>query len=552
MEEEVKFVILIVLDGWGIAPPGPGNAISLANTINMNKLWRSYPHTQLLAFGEAVGLPSQEAGNTETGHLNLGAGKIVYQDLERINMSIADGSFFTNKTLLSAIEHAKSNNSNLHIMGLLGGGNVHSSSQHLHALIHMASVNKMDRLFLHLFTDGRDSPPTAANSYIQQLNAVLKKEKVGKIASVMGRYWGMDRDHRWDRTQKAYEALTMGIGKITTDIVKEIDNNYSQGITDEFIEPTLIADENGKPTVVKDNDAVIFFNYRIDRPRQLTHAFVATNFKSEPKEDFDPYKIKYEKTHLEKETAPVNEDLFQRKNVLKNLVFVTMTKYSNTLVEEGAAPAFPPDIINMPLGRVVSLAGKRQLRLTESEKERFVTFYFNGLRESPFEGEEKTIVPSQKVPTYDQKPEMSAEEITQTLINRLSAGDLSFILVNFPNADMLGHTGNIGPAVKGIEKVDECIGRIANYVLAYNGAMLITADHGNAEEMINQKTGEIGTEHSTYPVPFICITKKFLGKNITLPTGILADVAPTVLSMLGITVPETMTGRNLLRDINVR
>lgn len=546
-----KFVLLVVLDGWGLAQPGPGNAITQANTVNMDRFWVSYPHTQLAASGEAVGLPHGEAGSTETGHLNLGAGRIVYQDLARINMSIADGTFFENKSFLAAIEHARKNNSKLHLMGLVGAGGVHSNVEHLYALVQLTRRLQLKNVFLHLFTDGRDSPPTAARGYIEKIREVINKEGVGQIASIMGRYWAMDRDGRWDRTAKAYFALTQGQGQLVKAPEEAIEASYQQGKTDEFIEPSLISNAQGQPlALIQDNDAVVFFNFRIDRPRQLTAAFIVQEFTEESLVlEFDPYLEKYEKTHLLERIKP-RQKVFDRGRALENLHFVTMTQYSKSLVAAGAKVAISPQTVDIPLGRVISEANLKQLRMAESEKERFVTFYFNGQKESPFAGEERIIVPSPQVPTYDQKPEMAARETTNTLLSKLrNAETYSFILVNFANPDMVGHTGNIGPAVKACEVVDESIGKIANFTLAYGGALLITADHGNVEEMINAQTGKIDTEHSLNPVPFIALSKDFLGKSQTLPAGILADVAPTVLGLLGLKPPATMTGRNLLAKL---
>lgn len=546
-----KFVCLAVLDGWGIAAPGPGNAVELANTVNMDKFWASYPHTQLAASGEAVGLPRGEAGNTDTGHLNLGAGRVVYQDLARINMSIADGSFSKNPVLLAAIEHARKNNSSLHYIGLIGAGGVHSNQEHLYALIRLASTNSFNNVFLHLFTDGRDSPPTSAKTYIHSIREVIKREGVGQIASLMGRYWAMDRDLRWDRTAKAYFALTKGQGLLVKTPEEAIDISYSQGKTDEFIEPSLITKADGTPiSLIKENDAVVFFNFRIDRPRQLSRAFIFEDFsKANAPGEFDPYLVKYFKTHLAQ--LPTSQKPFERGGRLNNLFFVTMTEYSRPLSQNGAKVAFPPEIIDMPLGRVIAEAQKKQLRMSESEKERFVTFYFNGQQEAPFEGEDRYIVPSPKVATYDLKPEMSARELTEALLDRLRGGDpeYSFILVNFANPDMVGHTGSIGPTVRACEVVDECLGKIANLVLAYDGTLLITADHGNAEEMIDSHTGAIETEHSVNPVPFIALSKSFLGHAQDLPGGVLADVAPTIISLLGMAQPSSMIGKNLLESL---
>lgn len=555
LSPSTKFVILAVLDGWGLAARGASNAISQANTVNMNRFWVSYPHTQLQASGESVGLPRGEDGNTETGHLNLGAGRIVYQDLARINISIADGSFFANPVLTGAIEHARKNNSSLHLMGLVGSGGVHSNIEHLFALIQLCARLKFTKVFLHLFTDGRDSPPTAAMTYVNQIREVIRKEGVGQIASIMGRYWAMDRDLRWERTAKAYFALTQGKGVLSQSAEEAIESSYNTGVTDEFIEPTLFVDGGKVPiSTIKDNDAVIFFNFRIDRPRQLSRAFVFKDFDASGpvKWDFDPYAIKYKKTHLEQQpvinnvASPMTTKPFERGPALNNLYFVTMTEYGKPLVVQGAKVAFPPETVEMPLGRVISSSSMRQLRIAESEKERFVTFYFNGQQEIAFQGEERLIIPSPKVPLYDQKPEMSAREITDAILSRLKSDSYRFALINFANADMVAHTGNIGATAMACEVVDECIGRLANFVLGYDGTLLITADHGNAEEMIDPQTGQIETEHSTNPVPFIAISKNYLGRPATLQSGILADVAPTVASLLGVEVPTSMTGRNLL------
>lgn len=542
-----KFVILTILDGWGISAPSAGNAISLANCININRYTASYPHTQLQASGEAVGLPRGEAGNTETGHLNLGAGRIVYQDLARINMSIADGTFFTNPVLLGAIEHAKKNNSNLHLMGLVGAGGVHSNLEHLIALIQLCSKNKFNKVYLHLFTDGRDSPPTAAKIYIDKIKEITKRENVGKIASIMGRYWAMDRDFRWERTAKAYLALTNAEANLVKTPEEAIEFSYSNGKTDEFIDPALICDDKGVPlTKITNNDAVVFFNFRIDRPRQLSRCFVFEDFTKASKNwSFDPFLVKYKKSHLV--NVPTKEEMpFSRPLKLSNLYFATMTQYEKVLIDEGAVVAFTPEVVDMPLGRIISENGFKQLRAAESEKERFVTFYFNGQQEIAFDLEERLIIPSPKVATYDLKPEMSAIYLTDEVLNKLkNNSDYKFILVNFANPDMVGHTGNIGAAVKACEITDECIARLANFALAYDGSLIITSDHGNVEEMIDNQSGQIETEHSSNPVPLIIISKDFLGKSETLSSGILADVAPTVLGLLKLPIPSQMTGRNL-------
>lgn len=546
-------VILVVLDGWGIATARYDNAITSAKTPNFRRLWASYPHTQLGASGESVGLPRGEVGNTETGHLNLGAGRIVYQDLARINMSIADGSIFDNQTLINAIDHANKFNSNLHLMGLIGAGGVHSNIEHLFALIEMAKKKNFTRLFLHLFTDGRDSPPTAAKIYIDQVQKVIDKEQVGQIATIMGRYWAMDRDRRWDRTQKAYVALTQGEGHKVKTAQEAIDMSYQAGKTDEFIEPSVISKADGTPVAtIKNDDSVIFYNFRIDRPRQLTKAFAIQDFSKASEDDgFDPYTVKYSKKHTtvkaDSQAAP-----FKREVALDNLYFVTMTEYSKLITQAGAHVAFPPEEVKMSLGKIVAEQGWRQLRVSESEKERFVTYYFSGLQEMPFVGEERLIISSPKVATYDLKPEMSAVEMTDALLNKIwNVNPYKFILINFANADMVGHTGNLPAAIKACETIDICLGKIMSFVSAKNITMLVTADHGNAEEMINSSTGQPDTEHSNSPVPFIAVNQHLQGNPTMLRTGILADVAPTVLRLLGVSTPSSMLGRNLLEELKI-
>jgi 2,3-bisphosphoglycerate-independent phosphoglycerate mutase len=546
-----NFVLLCVLDGWGMAAPSAGNAITLGSNTNMDRFWASYPHTLLEASGESVGLPRSEPGNTETGHLNLGAGRIVYQDIERINMSIAEGTFFTNPILRGAIDHARKNNSKLHYMGLVGAGGVHSNLEHLFALIQLAKRENFTNLYLHLFTDGRDSPQMSALTYIRKIQDLITRENTGQIASVMGRYWAMDRDFRWERTEKAYTALTRGEGHLVKTCEEAVQSSYQMGKTDEFIEPSILTNAAGQPvSLIGSNDAVIFFNFRIDRPRQLSRAFVIKDFAkaSSLQWDYDPFNVKYLKKHGDGVPAPTNAP-FARGEVLSNLYFVTMTEYDKYLDKEGAQVAFPPEMVAAPLGRIIADADLRQLRMSESEKERFVTIYFNGLADLPFPGEDRFIIPSPKVSTYDQKPEMSARELTDSLLSRLKENGYSFALVNFANPDMVGHTGNIGAAVNACQVVDECIGKLASFILAYGGTLLITADHGNVEEMINPHTGEIDTEHNANKVPFIAISKKYLGKPMTVPSGILADVAPTVLSLMGIQKPSSMTGKNLLEGI---
>ncbi len=534
-------IVLLILDGWGIGPNNAGNAILRAETPNMKKYWLTFPHTQLTASGEGVGLPHGEDGNTETGHLNIGAGFIVYQDLPRINMAIADGSFYTNSAFQKAIEHTRRFNSTLHIMGLIGAGGVHSNIEHLFALLQLCAQQKVTNVSIHGFTDGRDSPPTSSPTYIHSIQQTCQQLGVGKIATLMGRFYAMDRDKRWERIQKAYDALTLGSSICVTDPVEAIQEQYAKGITDEFIEPVSICDNDGQTRIIQDNDAVIFFNYRIDRPRELTRAFVLPDFETSTKaESFDPYAIKYEKSHI-KQSVP--GETFQRKKVLKNLCFVTMTMYEDDFPVD---IAFPPQPVQQPLGKVLSDYGLHQLRMAETEKERFVTYYMNGQREVIFPGEDRIILPSKGAKSYDEVPEMSAREISYHMIQQIQRSAYDVIICNFANADMVAHTGNLEASIKACEVLDEVIGQIVKEVGNRGGVVFITADHGNCEELINNETGEKDTEHSTYPVPFIIIGKQFLGRNMMLPSGILADVAPTILSIMGIPKPEKMTGRALL------
>ncbi|HYD35849.1 MAG TPA: 2,3-bisphosphoglycerate-independent phosphoglycerate mutase [Vitreimonas sp.] len=536
-----KPMVLLVLDGWGIGPNNAGNAIARAHTPNMDKFWLTFPHTQLAASGEAVGLPRSEDGNTETGHLNIGAGSIVYQDLPRINMSIADGTFNINPAFQNTFNHVKAHNSTLHLMGLIGAGGVHSNIEHLYALLNLCKAQSIPRVFIHGFTDGRDSPPTSGITYVQQIMDLCHKLGVGELASLTGRYYAMDRDKRWERVEKAYNMLTMGTGSCTQDPIAAMQAQYAQNITDEFIEPITICNADGTPRVVNDNDAIIFFNYRIDRPRELTKAFVLPNFESGiTDEGFDPYSIKYEKTHLKQ---AVGGSTFQRQKLVHNLYFTTMTRYEEGLPVD---VAFPPQFIKNPICKVFADHGLKQLRMAETEKERFVTYYMNGQQETIYPGEDRVIIPSKGAKSYDQVPDMSARELGAEMIKRIQGGDYDVIVANFANADMVAHTGNLEATIQACQTLDEVVGQIVKEVFARDGVVLITADHGNAEELINNTTGEVDTEHSIYPVPFIIIGKQFMGKSTMLPTGILADVAPTMLNIMGIPKPETMTGRALV------
>ena len=538
-----KPMVLLILDGWGIGPNNAGNAIAQANTPNMDKYWIAFPHTQLTASGEAVGLPRGEDGNTETGHLNIGAGHIVYQDLPRINMSIANGTFYQNEAFLNAIKHTKKYDSTLHLMGLIGAGGVHSNIEHLYALLNLCKQQGLTKVMIHGFTDGRDSPRTSGINYVKQIMDNCENLGVGKIATLMGRYYAMDRDKRWERIEKTYDTLTMGEKEnCTIDALAAMQTQYDKGVTDEFIEPISICNKDGSPRTIKDNDAAIFFNYRVDRPRELTRAFVMPDFEQGVKhEAFDPYSEKYNKTNIQKEIT--NVETFQGKVKINNLYFTTMTRYEETLPVD---VAFPPQNIKNPLGKIFADNGLKQLRMAETEKERFVTYYMNGQQEQMYPGENRVILPSKGVKSYDQAPEMSAYEITNEMIKRIDEGTYDVIIANICNGDMVGHTGNFEASVKACEIVDDVVGKIVSHATSKGGVVMITADHGNVEELINNDTGEIDTEHSIYPVPLMIIGKQYIGQSAMLPSGILADIAPTMLKIMGITKPPSMTGRALL------
>jgi len=535
-------VILVILDGWGLGPDYKGNAIKLAKTPTMDSLAHTYPFTQLEASGEAVGLPKGEDGNTETGHLNIGAGRIVYQDLPRINLSIANGSFFTNPALLKTVAHVQKNNARLHLLGLIGKGGVHSSNDHLYALLRFCQQQKLAAVSLHLITDGRDSPPTSSQNYLQEVNREIEEIGVGEISTIMGRYFAMDRDHRWERTKVAYDAIVNGVGELSTDYLSTISIRHSAGETDEFIKPIIVSHTSQPTPRIKDNDAVIFFNYRIDRPRQLTKALVlADNDFSTHTESFDPYAVKYHKSHLVKIQKG---QIFPRPNRPQNLLFTSMTEYEKNLPCE---IAFPPEFVDMPLSRVVALAGKRQLKMAESEKERFVTYYFNGQRDLPFPGETVDITPSPKIPTYDLQPEMSGEEQTEKLLKAIASDLYDLIVINYANPDMVAHTGNLASSILACQFVDGWVKRIYQLVIQKeNRILLITGDHGNVEELINLETGDVDTEHSQFPVPLYLISKQFQNKILHLSRGILGDIAPTILKLLAIQKPASMSGRSLL------
>ena len=545
---KIKPVLLLILDGFGIAPASEGNAITLAKMPNYNKYLNSYPHSQLLAAGESVGLPANEVGNTEVGHLNMGAGRVILQDLKRIDKSIEDGSFFENNAFYHAKFHAEKNNSKIHIMGLLSSGNVHSSEKHFYALLDFLKRTNTKNVFLHLFTDGRDAPPEDGAAIFEKLEKHLKETGTGTIATIAGRYYAMDRDMRWDRTEKTYNAMVKGVGPKASSAVEAIKASYANKVTDEFIEPTII-NPNG---LVGNNDAVIFFNFRIDRPRQLTMAFVIPNFdNTNISWEFDPYAVKYGQKHADQNLSSTGKP-FERGTQLANLFFVTMTQYQKSLPVTEIA--FPPEEVIDSLSVVLGKSEIPQMHMSESEKERFVTYYFDGLREEKQPGEEALIVPSPKVATYDKKPEMSVATLAEEFKKILNQDKYPFIVLNIANPDMVAHSGNIPPTIKALEAVDIALGEMVEGVLTCDGTVLITADHGNAEEMITYPTGSYffttkegtkNTDHSNNPVPLVIINKA-LTVTKAIPNGALADVAPTILGIMKIEIPPVMTGKNLL------
>lgn len=543
----IKPVVLVVYDGWGIAPDSEGNAIARAKTPSMKEFASLYPHGELIASGESVGLPANEVGNSEVGHLTIGVGRTIYQSLVRINNSIADGTYYRNEAFLSALNHIRKTGGKLHIMGLASQGNVHSALPHLMALIEFCKRGELKNVSFHLFTDGRDAPPTTGREVISTVHTRLGETGVGRIATISGRYYALDRDARWDRTQKAYEAIVSGMGTAFSDPVVAVDEAYKSGNTDEFVPPSVILGTDGKPSVVSDNDAVIFFNFRVDRPRQLTMSFVLPDF-----EHLDDFEWGYHHDEGKVNTKAASGPTFKRSKVPQNLFFVTMTEYQKKLPV--SAVAFPNNPIDHGLAQIFSESGMNQIHISESEKERMITYYFDGLREAKFDNEDVVVVPSPKVPTYDKKPEMNAWGIVKEVKRALSKSKYHFVMLNFANPDMVGHTGNLEATIKACEVVDGAIGEIAKEVLARDGVLLITADHGNAEELLAYDTlsyffttrdGTTETGHSNNPVPFFIISNQLKNKNTTLPQGKLADVAPTILDILNIAKPDLMTGKSL-------
>ena len=501
-----KPVLLMILDGWGIAPASSSNAASLARTPNLDKYFANYPHTQLEASGLEVGLPAGQIGNSEVGHLNIGSGRIIYQSLTRISKSITDGDFFTNPVLVQVMDQVKASGKALHLLGLLSDGGVHSHITHIMALLEMAKKHGLSKVYVHAFLDGRDVPPQSALTYVEQLEHAMETIGVGKIATVSGRYYAMDRDKRWERLAKAYATVVQGEGERAVSATAGIQASYAAGVTDEFVIPFAVEGVDGR---IQAGDGVIFANFRPDRAREITRAIIDEDF---------PY--------------------FERPASARPVHFACMAQYDATI----AAPvAYPPEEINDTLGQVVAERGLRQLRIAETEKYAHVTFFFNGGVEEPNKNEERILIPSPKVATYDLQPEMSAEEVTQALLAELGKDKFDVIILNFANPDMVGHTGVLAAAIKAMEKVDECVGRIVEKVLSLDGSVCICADHGNLEKMA-EADGEPNTAHTTNPVPFILISKT----QHQLHKGILADIAPTMLELLHIPQPKAMTGKSLI------
>ena len=506
-----KLMLLMILDGYGINENEKGNAVKLANTPNIDKLMKTCPTTTIYTSGLKVGLPEGQMGNSEVGHTNIGAGRIVYQDLTKITKSIEDGDFFSNEVLTKAIENCKKYNSNLHVMGLLSDGGVHSHERHLYAILELAKRNDFDNVYVHCFMDGRDTAPTSGEGYVAKLEEKMKEKGVGKIASLSGRFYAMDRDKRWQRVQKAYDAMVNGKGEKATSAIQAVEASYQKEVFDEFIEPTVIYNQDAPVATIGKHDSVICFNFRPDRAREITRTLVDKDFNEfETKKDLDLY-------------------------------YVCMTPYDETL--ENVEIAFKKEALKNTFGEYISKHGLKQLRIAETEKYAHVTFFFNGGEEKQYEGEDRILVPSPKVETYDMKPEMSACEVTDKVVDAINSKKYDSIILNYANPDMVGHTGNLEAAIKAIETIDKCVQRVVEAVNAQNGMLLITADHGNSEQMIDYKTGEPYTAHTTNPVPLILVGKD----NIKLKEGKLADLAPTMLELMGMEIPKEMTGESIIQ-----
>lgn len=506
-----KLAALIILDGYAIRDEEKGNAVKQANTPNFDRYLNQYPNNQLIASGEAVGLPEGQMGNSEVGHLNIGAGRIVYQSLTRVNLSIREGDFFTNEKLVGAIDHALTNNKALHIFGLLSDGGVHSHIEHLYAVLQLAADKGLKKVYVHGFLDGRDVGQKSAAQYITAAQEKMNEIGVGEFATISGRYYAMDRDKRWDRVQKTYDAMVHGEGPKATDPLAVVESAYAEEVYDEFVIPTVITDEAGQPkATVESEDAIIFYNFRPDRAIQISQTFANNDFAE-----------------------------FDRGEAVKDIHFVCLMKYSDTV---NGKIAFPPTDLKNTVGEVLADNGLNQLRIAETEKYPHVTFFMSGGREQEFEGEKRILIDSPKVATYDLKPEMSAYEVTDALLKELDEGNQNAIILNFANPDMVGHSGMLEPTIKAIEAVDECLGKIVDKILEKGGQAIITADHGNSDEVVSLD-GKPMTAHTTNPVPVI-VTKEGIELR---DGGILGDLAPTLLDLLNVSKPADMTGESLIK-----
>ncbi len=509
-----KKAFLIILDGFGISQEKDNNAVKLAKTPNIDQLFSKYPNNRLSASGEAVGLPKGVMGNSEVGHLNIGAGRIVYQMISLIDKKIDTNEFYRNNAIGKAIKNAKDNQSNLHIFGLLSNTGVHSKLKHLKAIIKYCKQENLDRVYLHAFMDGRDSSPTSGINFMQEWLSYSKETGIGKTASIMGRYYAMDRDTRWDRIQKAYDAMVYGKGNFASDPIEAIQKSYDKEITDEFIEPTVLTENNKPVATIKENDSVIFFNFRADRAREITRAFKIPEFKEFPVKNF------------------------------KNLVYVSLTEY-DIHFNDFVSVAFHNEKLKNILGEVVSKNNLKQLRIAETEKYAHVTFFFNGGVEKPFEGEDRILIPSPRIPSYDLQPEMSAYIVTKNLEEQIPTEKYDLIVVNYANCDMVGHTGNLKAAIQAVEAIDKCVGRVWGLAEKHNYSIVLIADHGNAEKM-KEKDGKPFTAHTTNQVPVIISSKNY--NSFSVNEGKLADVSPTILKLMNIDIPTEMTGNILIEE----
>ena len=508
MKNFPKPTMLLIMDGYGVSGQQAGNAIAAANKPNLDRIFATYPHTTIGASGLQVGLPEGQMGNSEVGHLNIGAGRIVYQELTKITKSVKDGDFFENPVLNEAMDHALSKSSSLHLLGLLSDGGVHSHIEHLLALIGMAARKGLEKVFVHGFLDGRDVPPRCAVQYVIQCEETMKQIGVGSIATISGRYYSMDRDNRWERVTLAYQAMTSGIGEYADSAVAAVENAYGRGENDEFVRPTIVNSDG----MIQNGDAIIMFNFRPDRAREITRTFVDPEFSG-----------------------------FQREKMPQDLYYACMTQYDKTM--PNVHVAYLPQNLKNTFGQYIAELGLKQLRIAETEKYAHVTFFFNGGVEAPNPGEDRILVDSPKVATYDLQPEMSAYGVTDRVLEQIAGDRYDVIILNFANPDMVGHTGIMEAAVAAIEAIDSCVGKITDAVLAKGGQILLTADHGNAEAMLDE-TGAVQTAHSTNPVPLVFISNepKELAEG-----GILADLAPTLLTMMDLPIPSEMTGKSLLK-----